>query len=314
MHIEIRKAGSVKKYYLAYSFRIGSNVRKIRHYLGSDLNKKQLEEARKKAENILKEKIEAYKKIRDPFKTAISPAELEQLKTLEAKGGIKVLHLTEEDWKFFTERFTYDTNAIEGSSVTLAEVSDIIEKDKWPKERTKWEISETYGLAEAVKYIRKAKTHLSLNFIKKLHEIIFKNSKHFAGKFRSKGEEVVVADRFGNVVHRGAPSTLAIKLLKELVGWYNRNRKKYPAIALAVVVHNHFEMIHPFRDGNGRVGRLLLNNILLKHNLPPVNIELKNRKEYYYALQEYQNNSNIRPSVELVLKEYKSLKKIIKKR
>lgn len=314
MHIEIRKIRNKKKYYLAYSFRFDSKVKKIRHYLGSDLNKEQLEEAKEKAESIIKEKLEAYKKIRDPFKTAISSTELEQLKTLEAKGNIKIIHLTEEDWKLFTERFTYDTNAIEGSTVKLSEVTDILEKDKWPKERSKWEISETYGLAEAVKYIRNTKEHISLNLIKKLHEIAFKNSKPFAGKFRSKNEEVVVADRYGNIVHRGAPSILVTKLLKDLVSWYNKNKNKYPPIVLAVVIHNHFETIHPFRDGNGRVGRLMLNNILLKHNLPPVNIESKNRTDYYHALQEYQNNDNIRPSVELILKEYNNLKKIIKKR
>jgi len=153
-----------------------------------------------------------------------------------------------------------------------------------------------------------------LNLIKKLHEITFKNSKDFAGKFRSEGEEVVVADRFGNVVHRGVPSSMIISLLESLVSWYNKNRKKYPPITLAAAVHNQFESIHPFRDGNGRVGRLLLNNILLKHNLPPVNIELSNRKEYYSALREYQSNDNIRPSVELILKEYRNLKKLVKKR
>jgi Fic family protein len=70
-------------------------------------------------------------------------------------------------------------------------------------------------------------------------------------------------------------------------------------------------MIHPFQDGNGRVGRLLLNNILLRHNLPPLNIELRNRAQYYAALQAYENDHNIRPTLDLMLKEYKSLKKML---
>jgi len=213
MYIEVRKDKKRKKYYLAHSFRFNSKIKKIRHYLGYNLSKEQLKNKRNLAEKIINEKIKAYKKIRDPFKTVIFPDELEQLKTLEARGDIKVLHLTEDDWLKFTEMFVYDTNAIEGSTVTLSEVSGILEKNKWPRYKTKWEISETYGLAEAVKYIRKTKTHLSLKLIKKLHEITFKNSKPFAGKFRSKGIEVMVADRFGNIVHRGAPSTLVTKLL-----------------------------------------------------------------------------------------------------
>ena len=78
---------------------------------------------------------------------------------------------------------------------------------------------------------------------------------------------------------------------------------------LAAVVHNQFENIPPFQDGNGRVRRLLLNYILLKHRLPPVNIGLNNRSEYYTSLQAYQNEGDIRPTLDLILKEYKILKK-----
>ena len=314
MNIEIRVQGKKKKYYLAHSFRIGNKVKKIRFYLGSNLSKKELETKREIAEKILMERIEKSKVIRDPFYSALSPSEIEELKTLEAKGEIRVLHLNEKDWLKFTKLFTYDTNAIEGSTVNVSEVGDILEKSKWPEKRTKWEISETYGVAEAIKYIRKTREHISLNIIKQLHKIVFGNSKPFAGSFREKGIEVAVVNSLGNTVHRGAPSDQVTQLLNELVKWYKKNRNKYPALVLAAVVHNHFETIHPFRDGNGRVGRLLLNNILLKHKLPPVNIELKNRGEYYDALQEYQKNRNIRPMIELILKEYRLLKKILRRR
>jgi len=313
MHIEIRVQGKRKKYYLAHSFRRDGKVKKIRFYLGLNLSKKELKMKRENAEKILIERIEKYKVIRDPFYVVLSPLELEEIKTLEARSEIKILHLNENDWINFTKLFTYDTNAIEGSTVTVSEVGDILEKSKWPEKRTKWEISETYGVAEAIKHIRKTREHISLNLIKQLHKVIFGNSKLFAGNFREKGTEVAVVNGLGNIVHKGAPSDQVTKLLNELIKWYNKNRNKYPALVLAAVVHNHFETIHPFRDGNGRVGRLLLNNILLKHNLPPVNIELKNRIEYYNALQEYQKNKNIRPMVELILKEYKLLKKTLKK-
>jgi Fic family protein len=314
MHVEVRVLGKKKKYYLAHSFRRGKKVRKLRFYLGVNLSKQDIENKRKHAEEVLKERIRRYEIIRDPFYTALSPKELEELKTLEAMGDIKVLHLKDQDWVNFAQAFTYDTNAIEGSTITASEVVGILEKDKWPKNRTKYEISETYGVSEAVDYIRKTKDHLSLNLIKKLHENIFENSKSFAGQFRRKGTEVAVVDGLGNIVHKGAPASEIMKLLKEVMRWYNTNKKKYPPIVLAAVIHNQFENIHPFQDGNGRVGRLLLNNILLKHNLPPVNIELKNRGEYYNALQEYQKNRNIRPTIELILKEYRSLKNLVKKK
>jgi len=314
MHVEIRVQGKRKKYYLALSFRKDNKVKKMRFYLGANLSKKELEMKRENAEKILRERIEKQNIIRDPFYVALSPLELEEIKTLEPRGEMKVFHLNENDWVKFTKLFTYDTNAIEGSTVTASEVSDMLEKSKWPERRAKWEISETYGVAEAVKYIRKTKEHISLDLIKKLHETIFENSKSFAGNFRNKGVEVAVVNALGNIVHRGAPSDQVTKLLSELIKWYNKNKNKYSPLVLAAVVHNHFETIHPFQDGNGRIGRLLLNNILLKHNLPPVNIELKNRREYYAALQDYQKNKNVRPMVELILKEYRLLKRILKKR
>ena len=164
-----------------------------------------------------------------------------------------------------------------------------------------------------MKHIRKTKEHVSIELIKELHKIVFKNSKSFAGELRKQNEEVAVIDALGNVIHKGAPSAKVPVLLKELITWYKDNKKMYPPLVLAAVVHNQFENIHPFRDGNGRIGRLLLINILMKHQLPPVNIELKNRSEYYAAIRSYEKDGNIRPTIELLLKEYKKLKKIIKR-
>ena len=309
MFLEKRRMGKRIKYYLVHSFREDGKVRKIRRFLGSNLSKSGLKEKREQAEQIIREQIRIYRSIRDPLKTVLNKEELEKIENLEAKGRIHISHLSETDWKSFTEDFVYDTNAIEGSTITQGEVRKILRKDEWPAEKSRGEISETYGVAEAVKYIRKTKTHISLELIKKLHFMIFKNSKPFAGEFRKKGEEVAVTDNLGRVIHRGAPSSKILELLKELVSWYKNNKNRYPPITLAGVIHDQFENIHPFLDGNGRVGRLLLNNILIKHSLPPVNIRFSNRKRYYSSIQEYQKNGNIRPTIELILKEYRKLRK-----
>lgn len=306
MHLEKRKVGKITKYFLAHSYREGQKVHKFRKYLGQD--PKLLAERTKIAEKLILEEIHRYKIIKDPLQIELSKEELSAIKTLEAQIPVKISHLSEKDWKEFSKTFTYNTNAIEGSRLTQQEVNDLIENNKWP-DKSKEDIAESFGVDEAISYIRTIKEHISLNLIKKIHKIVFKNSKPFAGKFRKKGEEVVVIDSFGRIVHQGAPQTRIKYLLQELVNWYSQNKNRYPGLVLAAVIHNQFENIHPFSDGNGRVGRILLSNILIKHRLPPMNIELKNRAEYYASLQAYEKKHDLRPTIRLYLKEYQELKK-----
>jgi Fic family protein len=308
MHIEKRKVNGIIKYYLAHSFREGNKIQKIRKYLGQDL--KNIEERKKIAEKLILEEIHKYNIINDPLQIELSKEEIKSIKQIESKIPLKVSHLSKEDWQEFSRIFTYNTNAIEGSKLNQEEVKDLLEKDKWP-DKSKEDIAETFGVDEAISYIRKTKEHISIELIKDIHRIVFKNSKHFAGKFRKIGEEVVVIDSNRHIVHEGAPPERILHLLNELIKWYNKHKSKYPALVLAAVVHNQFENIHPFRDGNGRVGRILLNNILIKHGLPPINIDFKKRLEYYATLKAYQKEHNLKPTIELFLNEYKELKKKI---
>lgn len=308
MHIEKRKFGNIIKYYLSHSYREGSKVHKFRNYLGKDLNKQKLNERKKIAEKIILEEIHKHNIIKGPINLELSKEEIENIKRLQKDITIKISHLSEQDWKIFSEMFTYNTNAIEGSKLNQKEVNDLLEMDKWP-DRSKEDIAEAYGVDEAIRFIRGTKEHISIELIKKIHKIVFKNSKPFAGKLRKKGEEVVVMDDKGNIVHEGASQSRINHLLNELIRWYNKNKTKYPALILCAVIHNQFENIHPFKDGNGRVGRILLNNILIKHKLPPININFKNRVEYYNTLRAYELNKDIKPTIDLYMKEYKNLKK-----
>ncbi len=312
MHVEKRKTGKNIKYYLGHSYREGSKVHKFRKYLGQNLSKEKLEERKKIAEKLLLEEVHKYNIISDPLQFELSKDDIQRIKLLEKQIPVKISHLSEADWKTFSEIFTYNTNAIEGSRLNKKEVKDILEKDKWP-DKSKEDIAEAYGVDEAIRFIRGTKEHISLDIIKKIHKIVFKNSKPFAGRFRKKGEEVVVIDNRGTVVHEGAPQSRIKYLLNELIGWYEKNQNKYPALVLAAVVHNQFENIHPFADGNGRVGRILLNNILLKHGLSPINIDFKNRIEYYASLKSYEMDKDLKPTIDLCMKEYRNLSKELKK-
>lgn len=311
MYLEKRKSKEGIKYFLAHSFREGGKIHKIRKLLGRDLDKNILDERIKKAEKLILDEINKYRIIKNPLDRELSDEEIDFIKKLEVEAELRVIHLSEYQWELFSRSFVYSTNAIEGSRLTSKDVNEILVENKWP-DKSKQDIAEAYGVNEAIKYIRKTNVHLSLDLIKEIHKIVFNNSKGFAGELRKKGQEVAVVTSSGEIVHEGAPQNRVISLLKELEEWYNKYKNKYPPLLLATVVHNQFETIHPFADGNGRVGRILLNNILIKHKLPPVNIDIKNQAEYYSVLNNYQKTQNIRPTIEFLLKEYKNLKKILK--
>ena len=307
MHIEKRNQGKSIKYYLAHSYREGSKVHKFRKYLGKDIKQDLLGQRKKLAEKLILEEIHKYNIISDPLNIELSKEEINSIEEIEKLIPIKVNHFSEKNWKMFSEIFTYNTNAIEGSKLNIKEVRELLEGDKWP-DKSKDDIAEAYGVDEAIRFIRATKEHISVELIKKIHSIVFKNSKAFAGKLRKKGEEVAVFDNKGNVVHEGAPQARVIYLLKQLVTWYEEYKNRYPGLILGAVIHNQFENIHPFADGNGRVGRIILNNILIKHNLPPLNISLTNRMEYYSSLQAYEKKQDLKPTIRLYMKEYKTMK------
>ncbi|MCK4670238.1 MAG: Fic family protein [Nanoarchaeota archaeon] len=313
MHIEKRDINGKIKYFLAHSYREGKKVHKFRKYLGLDLKPGKLKERKEIAEKLILEEIHKYNIIKNPLDVELTEKEIRYIEKIEKNLPLKIKHLSEKDWTKFSELFTYNTNAIEGSRLDKKEVKDLLEKDKWP-DKSKEDIAEAFGVDEAIRFIRTTKEHVSIGLIKEIHKIVFKNSKLFAGKLRKKGEEVVVMGSGGDIVHEGAPQSRINHLLKELIKWYGKHKNKYPGLILAAVVHNQFENIHPFADGNGRVGRILLNNILIKHNLPPMNINFKNRIEYYQTLQEYEKNQNLKPTIDLFLKEYRTLKKILSKK
>ncbi len=294
MFIEVRERGKSKKFYLVHSYRQNGKIKRVSRYLGSNLSEKKLLELKKRAEQHILEEI----KERSILEFELTKGEIEEFKKYE--DDIEVKHLQTPDWKKFTEDFTYNTNAIEGSTVALSEVKDLLEQKEKPKNHDE---VETLNVAKAVEYIKTSKEMVSIDFLKKIHFICFQGTKTFAGGLRN--VEVVVRDGYGNIVHQGAPAKDVEKLLKHLCEWYATHEKKYPPLLLAAVMHNEFEKIHPFQDGNGRVGRLLLNYVLLLHRYPPINIRLKDRVKYYSCLQKYDYKNDLKSTLKFLVNQYK---------
>lgn len=296
MYLEKRTVGKSTKYYLAYSFRDKDNkVVKIRRFLGTNLNKKDLDRLSKRAEEIINQQIEEMNvKL---FNFSLTEKQISLLNKYDEK--INIVHFDDKEWQQFTEEFVYNTNAIEGSSVLLDEVPQILDK----KTTNNSEEIETKGVANAINFMRTTKQDLTLSLILKLHKICFEGSKSFAGKLRN--VKVVIRGQNGEIIHSGSPANKVKYELEKLVRWYNKNKKKFKPLVLAAIIHNQFEDIHPFQDGNGRVGRLLLNFVLLKHHYPPINILLKDRAEYYFILQEYQKKDKLLSTLQFLVKQYK---------
>jgi Fic family protein len=306
MFLEKRKSGKNTKFYLVQSFRDTSNkVIKIRRFLGSNLSENDIRKLSIHAKAFLEQKAEDMKlKV---FDFSLKEKEIQKLNKISDKIIIK--HLKEDEWKQFTENFTYDTNAIEGSTVLRDEVGNILQK----KTSKNSDEIETKSVAKAIGFIRTAKEDLSINLILKLHKLCFEGSKPYAGKFRE--VEVVIRDREGSIIHRGASVENLPSELVKFVDWYHDNKAKFKPLVLAAIVHNQFETIHPFQDGNGRVGRLLLNFVLVKHKYPPINISLEDRGRYYHVLQEYQKNDKLKPTLEFLFYQYKkTLSKVTTKK
>lgn len=302
MYLEKRKVKSGKKinikYYLVHSYRVDNRVEKIRKYLGLNLSDKELNEKRKKAEEII---LELLKEINtNVFSFSLTKKQIESLNKYDKK--IKIHHLNKEELRNFTQDFVYNTNAIEGSTIQLSEVKDILQGKEKPKDH---EEIETKNVAKAVEYIleNKDKEDLSLDLILKLHKICFQGTKEFAGEFRK--VNVGITNFKQEVIHSGVPKQELNEYLNDFIKWYKENKNKFKPLVLAAIIHNQFEHIHPFQDGNGRVGRLLLNFILLKNNYPPINISLEDRQEYYNTLQEYSKKDKLRPTMEFLIKQYK---------
>jgi len=177
----------------------------------------------------------------------------------------------------------YNSNAIENSTLTLEETEKIlleIDLDRYISER---ELFEAKNLARVVSYINdKAKDReLNLDIILLLHKMLLFNIRDdIAGRFRNKDEWVRVANYI-------APDPKqVVRKLEEMFVQYNSTFGEN-IIKRIALLHLTFEHIHPFVDGNGRIGRVTSNYLFIREGFVPINIKSIDRKLYYGAFREF---------------------------
>jgi len=261
MRVIKRRKGSADYYYLQHSYRREGKVITKERYLGKEIPNNIVEIKKKllhdTQENFMLEKLE---KIRSDF----------QKEWKEYPESAKQREMQE-----LAIIFTYNTNAIEGSKITLEETRAILEDQIAPNKPLR-DIKETEAHAKIFLEILKKEEPISQSLLLRWHKEMFKETKaDIAGRFRT--WPVSVGPYF-------PPHWSKIeKSMAQLMAFVNKSPMN--PVEIAIRSHYIFVKIHPFGDGNGRIGRLLMNYILWKNGYPLFVTENTKKKVYYESLE-----------------------------
>ena len=275
-YIDKIKSGNKTFYYLGKTIRISKNKwKKIRIKLGTKKPtakqiKSRLKELKLEAYDVYnKDYLDANKlEIIDDFKEVYN----EHLKKLPKS-------VIEKEESSFIIRFTYNSNAIEGNRLTLRETYFIIKEKQIPSGAPPKDYNEAINGREVFEFIKKYKGRLTIEFIEKINFILTKNTGvTYPGRLRFFPVFIEGTD------YKPPDEKEILKLSKEMIGFYYQNKRKIHPFVLACLIHAQFVEIHPFEDGNGRTARALMNWILMKSDYPKVFVPVKQRQEYYEAI------------------------------
>jgi len=265
VYIRKKKIKGRDYYYAVHSTRVGNKVKKIERYLGINKPKKsdiiKLSKEYNSIKAFLDNNNESINKIKEEYQEFLETASSDELN----KNEENIITL-----------FTYDSNRIEGSKLTLKDTKTLLIDGITPREKPLRDIKEAENHKNAYLFIKEYNKDIDKSFIKELHKMLKENVSEDAGTFRDR--QVVVGDLVP------VKADMIKSEINNLIKW-NRNNKDLHLIERVSIFHCIFERIHPFFDGNGRVGRLLMNYMFLRDGFPIVLIRNKNRRRYYNALR-----------------------------
>ena len=285
MYVEKKKINNKEYNYLKVSVRVGNKVKTgTVAYLGkSPMSKKDISEKIKSIPKRLIEKTKnRLKQEVDVDKLFLTKNEINVLSKIKKEYHKKLKNpdkkLVEDMFKDFKTYYIYNTNAIEGNTLSLADTNLLLNENKSPEGKDLREIYDHINEKETFDYLLANKPKINKEAIIDIHKRLLKKIDKRTGNFRKHNVRVFGASfKTTDAKHVETDMNLLVK-------WYNKHKRKINPLILAAIFHEKFERIHPFYDGNGRTGRMLLNLILIQYDFPLLIIKNKTRKEYYAVL------------------------------
>ena len=192
----------------------------------------------------------------------------------------------------------YNSNAIENSTLTLKETEKIIMEMEVSRNISLREVFEAKNLARIFSFVKNSekRQEFTKDTILFFHKMLLENiNEKISSRFRSSNEYVRVGAHIGAIPEK-IPS-----LIDELLLEYSSNNSSYFLDKIAKF-HLEFESIHPFNDGNGRIGRFLINFQLASLGFPNIIVKNKEKNEYYTAFNEFNYIKDIKPMIKIINK------------
>ncbi len=217
---------------------------------------------------------------------ALLPIIEEKMKILKNRRPLTEGELERLNEEFLTE-FTYNSNAIEGNTLTLRE-TDLVLRGLTIDQKSLKEHLEVIGHKEAFEYVKelvRENIEISEKVIKDIHYLVLADKREDRGKYRQ------IPVRILGAAHEPVKPYLIAPRMEALLEQYKDSKEDF--VTKLARFHIEFEGIHPFIDGNGRTGRLLVNLELMKMGYPPIDIKFTDRLKYYKAFDEYYLKDNI---------------------